>query len=842
MTRKLALTALCSLLLLTVLPTLAQEGGEALAPPEIPGVAVYIPFPVDITLDGDLADWAGVTPIVVDRGTMLSDDPAENGSFTFALAADAETLYLYMTMPDRNIITGQHGTNFWNEDSLEFYLNLSGDLTRTSYGEGVFQVNINPGDIGNTDPAAITVTGTNAGQSGAQAFVFATEDGWGFEAAVSLAERGVTPEHGLEIGFQAHANGASEQNRDVKLIWSLADVNDQSWQNPSLFGRGIFFEVGQTEIPLPADLPAAAAEPAAPEEWVSVNQTGYLPAAPKRAVYADDTEGPLTWRLVDAATGEVWMIGRTRGNTFDAATGSVAHVADFSRFARPGTYVVVINGVESAPFEIGEDIYAPLRIDALRYFYLNRSGIELDAAYAGDWARPAGHLSDNNVTCFRGRDADRVNWPGCAYTLDVSGGWYDAGDYGKYVVNGGISVWTLLNMYERAPEAFADGDLNIPESGNGVPDVLDEARWELEFLLAMQVPQGEELAGMVHHKIHDVTWAGMPLLPPTQYDNRTANPNAYAGRYLYPPSTAATLNLAATAAQCARIWREIDADFADRCLIAAETAWQAAIDHPDLLAGHTPGQGGGDYTDANVEDEFFWAAAELFITTGDVAYRDYLAASLYFGAFPGLEAGNVSAMYWGDTAALGTISLATQPNGLSSRQTTALQRQITRTADRYLETQAAQAYPVPLPVDGYYWGSNSSVLNNALLLALAYDFTGDVRYLNGAVGCMDYLLGLNGLGRSFVSGYGEVALEHPHHRFWANQPDNGFPPPPPGAVAGGPNSTPDDPAAQAANLAERPVALRYLDDIGSYTTNEVAINWNAPLAWLAAFLDERAGE
>jgi hypothetical protein len=169
----------------------------------------------------------------------------ENGSFTFAVAADNDNCYITMSMVDQNIITGHHDASYWNEDSMEFYLNLSGDRFRTDYGDGVFQININPSDMGNDDPADITITGTSSANTGVQAIVVETEDGWGFEAAVPISDY-ITPEHGLEIGFQAQANGASSLDRDVKLIWSLADAEDTSWQNPSVFGSGIFFEVGQT--------------------------------------------------------------------------------------------------------------------------------------------------------------------------------------------------------------------------------------------------------------------------------------------------------------------------------------------------------------------------------------------------------------------------------------------------------------------------------------------------------------------------------------------------------------------------------------------------------------------
>ena len=379
---------------------------------------------------------------------------------------------------------------------------------------------------------------------------------------------------------------------------------------------------------------------------------------------------------------------------------------------------------------------------------------------------------------------------------------------------------------------FPDGSLNIPESGDGVSDLLDEARWELEWLLAMQVPEGEPLAGMVHHKLHDAQWTGVPIMPPTDYDNNSDFAKPSGGRYLMPPSTAATLNVAAVAAQGARIWREIDPAFADRCLAVAERAWTAANAHPDLLAGNVPGNGGGNYDDTNVSDEFYWAAAELFITTGKPEYRDYFTSASFYRTFPSAGAGSMS---WGSVAALGTISLAVVPNDLEAEAVAGLQAQIVKAADHVLAVMAGEGYRVSIGANQYVWGSNSDVLNNALLLALAHDFSGDAKYLDGVTESMDYLLGRNALSFSFISGYGARSMQHPHHRFWGNQGQ--FPPPPPGALAGGPNGNPSDPTADAADLTAVGAARRYFDQLPSYSTNEVAINWNAPLVWVSAYLD-----
>ncbi len=813
---------------------------EYLAPPEVDGEAVYIPFPVEIALDGDLSDWEQIQPVKVERGPYMSADPAENGSFTFQVAADMDNIYLVMTSVDQNIVTGEHGADTWNEDSLELYLNASGNLLATQYEPGIFQVRIIPSDIGNTDPTALTIAGVNPETTDITGYVFTTDDGWGFEVAIALEPLGITPEHGELVGFQAQSNGATELDRDVKLIWSLADEEDTSWNDPTVFGVGVFFEVGSDTVPAYAMPEDTVAEPAMSEPEtslfafpVAVNQTGYYPSGPKFGMMAADVENRVSkWELVDVESGEVVISGATESSQYDEASGDFVSVADFSEWTEPGEYVLRIGEGESAPFVISSDIYQPLKVDALRYFYLNRSGIELDEAHAGEWARDAGHLSDAEITCWQGTDPQGVEWPGCDFEIDGSGGWYDAGDYGKYVVNGGITVWTLQNLYEQLPDAFPDGSLNIPESGNGVPDILDEARWEMDWMLRMQIPAGEPQAGMVFQKLHDRTWAGLPILPPTEYDNDPDNTNDNVGRYVYEPTTNATLNLAATAAQCARIWAEIDPDFAAQCLTAAETAWTAATENDLIIAGNVPGNGGGNYDDRDVSDEFFWAAAELYITTGDALYADFMAQHT-------LEA-QVGPMWWGGSQPLGIISLLTVPNDLPDEIRADYEARVIASADDNLELLTSGGYRVPLALNDYVWGSNSGVMNNAIVMAMAYELTGDEAYLNAVAESMDYLLGRNALTFSFVTGYGEAAAQHQHHRFWANQ--GSYPPPPPGALAGGPNANPDEDAARNNAVMDSGPAKRYVDMVGSYSTNEVAINWNAPLTWVAAYLDARMGD
>jgi endoglucanase len=462
-----------------------------------------------------------------------------------------------------------------------------------------------------------------------------------------------------------------------------------------------------------------------------------------------------------------------------------------------------------------------LRTDALGFYYTQRSGIEILDALRPGYARPAGHvgvapnLGDTAVGCQPGV---------CNYTLDVRGGWYDAGDHGTYVVNGGISTWEMLSEYERSA-SVRRVSLHIPESGNRVPDILDEARWELEFMLRMQVPAGQPLAGMVHHKVHDEAWTGLPLLP-----NR--DPQL---RELHPVSTAATLNLAATAAQAARVYRPYDRAFAARALSAARTAFAAAQANPARYASDADGTGGGAYGDQNATDEFYWAAAELFITTGEKRYADSVLASPLHTA----DVFGAGAFDWASTAAAGRLDLALVPNRLAGRDK--VRRSVVAAADKYLAIQKAQPYGVPYaPANNSWdWGSNSAILNNLVVIASGYRLTGRDRYRDGVLEGVDYLLGRNALNQSYVTGYGEVNSHNEHSRWYAHELDPSLPNPPNGTLAGGANSSIQDPYAQS-KLTGCVAQFCYLDDIQSWSTNEEAINWNSALAWVSGFVADQS--
>jgi len=583
----------------------------------------------------------------------------------------------------------------------------------------------------------------------------------------------------------------------------------------------------------------AAKTPEVSVPGIRVNQLGYYPKGPKRATWVvQGSDAPALaakatpFEIVDS-TGAVVHRGTTLPFGKDPTSGLFVQRIDFSSYSANGEGLRIrvkaadgTSSVESDPFAIRPFVLKPLSRDALRYFYYTRSGIALVEPYVENdrWLRPVGHPTDKQVPCAP--DAK------CSYSLDVSGGWYDAGDYGKYVVNGGFSVWLLMNLWEAAqqlslPVAGAkDGDLHLPESGNKLPDLLDEARWEMDWLLKMQVPEGDPNAGLVHHKMHDTDWSALGT-PPVLGDKP---------RQLRPVSTAATLNLAATAAQAARVFAKLDPKFAERCLIAAKRAWAAAEAHPNLLITKADNRGGGAYEDATLSDERFWAASELFVTTGDKAYFGILSKSPHYLQLKAHESATPEAMDWRTTDALGTLSLALDSRNTPTAVRAANRKSIVDVAEKYLAMSKADGFGQPYVGTHYVWGSNSLIMNNGVIMAYAHAFTKDPRFLAGAVAAMDYVLGRNALGKSYVSGYGARPLTNPHHRLWAHSLDPKFPSPPPGVLSGGPNSDLQDPYSKG--LHPHCIGQTcYVDHIEAYSANEEAINWNAALSWLTAYVN-----
>ncbi|WP_294413370.1 glycoside hydrolase family 9 protein [uncultured Ruminococcus sp.] len=591
-----------------------------------------------------------------------------------------------------------------------------------------------------------------------------------------------------------------------------------------------------------------------PEVWeradILTNQVCYFPKRAKKATLLSDSSKPVDFEVIDES-GKTVYEGKSTPFGHDKDSDDEVHIIDFTDLDKEGTYhIEAEDGSESRDFEIcGSETYSSLLYDSLNYFYQNRSGIEIESDFissgeASELARAAGHPKD------MAEIEQTWGYSGSSGSIDVTGGWYDAGDHGKYVVNGGFSLWLMQNQYETAlkygfEDAYGDGTMLLPENTNGTPDLLDETRWEMEWMLKMIVESGE-YKGMAYHKAHDEKWTALGIAPADDDMKRIVK----------PPTTAATLNLAACGAQAARLWKDYDSDFAEQCLTAAKNAFEAAKKHPEMYAPLDESIGGGAYGDTDVEDEFCWVALELFITTGDEDYYDEATENKFFLDVPqtlggGESVDTVGSFDWGNTGGLATLSAALNTDKFDKGDAEIIQEAIVSAADNFISLEENQGYGVPYGQstlsyndsdEGYIWGSNSFVTDNAIVMAYAYLLTNDDSYLDGAIGGMDYILGRNAMDYSYVTGYGTHAIEYPHHRYWARQIDESFPKAPNGVMCGGPNSGMQDPWVQGSGWkkGEIPPQKCYLDNIEAWSVNECTINWNASLAWLAGFTAQEA--
>ena len=567
---------------------------------------------------------------------------------------------------------------------------------------------------------------------------------------------------------------------------------------------------------------------------IRVNQCGYVRNGPKTATWITRRKEPHTFRL-ELVGGRPSLRGRSRPVTaIDRSSGFSVHLIDFSELHDPGTYRIVVDNdptAASVPFDVSPDPYRTVFEAALKFFYAQRSGCQIRDVVLPGYGRPAGHVGvppnrgDTDVGAWSGPVSEHL-YPGwvCPGTFDVSGGWYDAGDHGKYVVNGGISAALLLASHERLVRRHGRIEPHLATE----PPLLEEALWEVDWMLRMQVPAGLPHAGMAFHRVNDSYWTELPMAP-------HEDP---APRVLHRPSTAATLNLAAVAAHAARLVAPHSRAYAATLISAAQRAYQAAVEEPSLLAPDDQGvNGGGPYNDDHVADEFYWAAIELFLTTEETQYLDAVLSSPCHR----VDVFDVDGFDWNSVAALARIELATVPSRLPDWSR--IRTSVIDAAERLIDLQAGQPWGQPYaPADGWDWGSNGRLLNNLGVIATAYDISGDVRHLRFVLSGIDYVFGRNPVGLSYVTGYGADYSHRQRVRHFASAVDPAYPPPPHGALAGGPASKtypgfPGDPRFDAL-----PPQLCYVDDPTSETTNDVCIRWNASLVWLTLFLSTSSAQ
>jgi endoglucanase len=524
----------------------------------------------------------------------------------------------------------------------------------------------------------------------------------------------------------------------------------------------------------------AASAVVADNQVIRVNTIGFLPDQRKAATIA----GPTTpWALVRVDDGFVAATNPVAAaKTIDGRAG--IFTADFSQVTRPGRYQLRAPGLgSSAPFVIGGDVWREPFAVVQRSFRLMRCGAAVEATVEGRaYRHGACHTNDAWL--------DRVKG---VHTRHPSiGGWHDAGDYNKYVVNAAATAGVLLRAWEDFGPAIrrATGDAE----GGAMPAYLAEVQWELAWVLTMQ-----DADGSVWHKLSTLRFGG--FIPPEDED---------AERFMLPWSSAATADFVALTAAAARIYAPYDGRFAGTCLEAARRSRSFltghTADHPADLSGCST----GPYQSSDLDDRL-WAAAEFWETTGDAGALDELETRIR-----GLGARVDADWDWGNMANLGVLRYAlSRRDGADALLQARVRTNLVTTADAIVRTAAGHPYGRPLG-SSHYWGANGSVARQVVVLAAARRVNPRPEYRDAALDALGHLFGRNPHGRSYVTGLGNMPPQHPHDR---RSGKDG--PPWPGYLVGGAHPGPDD----------------WRDEQGDFRTNEIAINWNAALAYaLAAFL------
>ena len=553
------------------------------------------------------------------------------------------------------------------------------------------------------------------------------------------------------------------------------------------------------------------------ETNIKVDLIGYKTNEKKFAIVTTVSD---TFKVINAVTGKAVLSESLRGPYNDYDSGDMCYLADFSSVTEKGEYYIELPGRgRSEKFRIDDGIFNNAFYKVMRGFYLQRCGTEVRDP--GGFSHGACHTQEAE---FHPSAVDKGR-------LDVTGGWHDAGDYGKYIVNSGIATGTLLLMFERYKDKLKDFRLDIPESHNNMPDVLDEIKWNLDFMMKMQ----REHDGGVYHKVTTMRFPKLQLQP--EHDTKP--------EYIYEITTTATGNFAAVMAIAARVFEPYDKQYSDKCLGAAKSAWTFLKFNKDMMPAigfkNPPDTQTGQYGDGEDKDVRLWAAVELFTTTGDADYNKYFEDN-YANWQPTVD----GAAWWGDSHVLAMLSYVyswRQNKGYGIARE--IKIDLKRHADGLLERIQSNGYLYLLREDNYIWGSNSVALNYAINLLAAYDIISKAPDLNvdkdvinayrqGALEVLHYMFGRNPFERSYVTGLGKYHVMNIHHRpSLADRIDEPYP----GLIAGGPNRQRRDDVLRALP-PNTPSAKCYADNFHSYASNEIAINWNAPLAYvLAAFTD-----
>jgi endoglucanase len=541
---------------------------------------------------------------------------------------------------------------------------------------------------------------------------------------------------------------------------------------------------------------------AGPPAAIGVNQIGYVNNWPKSAFLVNSAMPEQEVSLIEDKT-EVEVLKIKPSKQINAQDGVNVQKLDFTEVVKNGHYYLKQNDLKSATFTINSFPFEDIYQTALRSYYIQRCGVSLKDK--SGLSHEACHLQDATIATTAGAASHGEH-------LQATGGWHDAGDFGKYIAPASATVNRLLSLYEDNPNLFTDGQLDIPESSNGVPDILDEVKFELEWMLTMQRQDGA-----VYRKLSGAQW---PTVGSPDLDDQP--------RFVYGVSSPETAKFASSLAIAARAYKAIDPDSAARYLKAAEKAWSwlATLQTQYIDIQPNDDKGSGKYLLSQIDleptlktdaDDRLAAAIELYLSTHKAEYESYIEENM-------LDF-NYTLYEWKDITALSFYHLMQQDSNPSfSNIRKRVRTALIKSADRLLASNKSNPYG--LASTRFIWGSNKMVAEEGITLVHAYTIKKDEAYLKAAVEQLDYLLGKNPLDISYVSGFGDNSVRFPNHLHARSAKISlkGF-------MVGGPNSLGQD------NITPKNLgALSYVDNDHAYASNEYAIDYNSAFIGLVVTL------
>ncbi len=536
---------------------------------------------------------------------------------------------------------------------------------------------------------------------------------------------------------------------------------------------------------------------------IFVNQSGYFKNGPKKAVIAFPCE---KFQVRDERNHVVYE-GETKHFGLDIASMDNVYQADFSDFQETGRFFLSSEGHRCEIFEISDKPYDQLLYDTMRAFYYLRCGCALEEKYAGEFVHSA---------CHTGM---AVEWFDHSVSKEVTGGWHDAGDYGRYITAGACALAHLLFTYKMYGESLKNLFLNIPESGRKTPDFLSECRYELQWMLKLQKEDGG-----VYHKVTTARHASF-IMPQEDLGQL----------YLLPVSSMATADFVGVCALGEEIYREYDAVFADQLREAATKSYGWLLEHPEFVGFKNPeGCGTGEYGEWNDLSNRFWAAAAMYAMTGLECYeKDMRTAGE--AEFPKAELG------YGEVGGFGLLAYLLCEQKKDENLVAQYKEIFQKAAESAANLADSCGYAVSMNEKMFYWGSNMRVMKMGMLFGIAdylrVDWKKKKALSEYAQDQLNYLMGVNALGISYVSGNGSHCINQPHLR---PAHADGIEKCIPGMVSGGANKGLQDGRAKELVKPETPPMKCFADHVDCYSLNEITIYWNSPTVATLAYLLQHA--